>query len=400
LLNAKLPELCGHGALTPTSVLRQLIRYVVAPTDEERTVTANAIKRSLKHTLSGDADGKLYHHFLFLTDFWLRTGAIALTDDPTWPGIRPTAMASFGSHLHFLPDILCFTDAMCRGAERSYFMDVAHELYKEGDKLDDTTMESQYEEKDLRKMLGIVSMFLCRRTLPANTNTKAARESTHGQCIVELDLDEAALATMGEFNELTLKSFSGYANRFNHLVGDAEATDGVSNHLPGSVRPELVPLVGGGAAAAPGAAARKAVMDQMLLTTSTRSSFLTMCGRSDTFDSLGDLLQSTNDGVGFERCAVPTTVLPTDRLSAYLVDFFRGCTKEDMARVHGLKEATQYDTFYTFNHALRVVHRALQRYAEDGDHPIGDPLYKLAVVFERLADKFNAKFKERFSRRN
>lgn len=135
----------------------------------------------------------------------------------------------------------------------------------------------------------------------------------------------------------------------------------------------------------------------MAVHTVTRTPFLAMCGRSDTFATVDDLLASTDGGIGFDRCEIPTCLIPGERISAYLVDFFRVSNpgvRTMLDEVHGIKYSQQYDIFYHCNHAIRVIHRALQRRVEG--LPTDDPRYKLGVVFMRMADEFNSAFKEVF----
>ena len=492
LLMQKLPDLAGHGALTPVFVLRQYLRYLKADA-AERPAIARAIVRSLKNTLTQGYGKKLQAHFLMLMDFWVRTDALELhTDRPSpaqhgdrgearclgcerlsaaaaaangggaaavsatsvraalrnfeqfhgrapgtatvdeveassagvagwaaWKaegaattasascetcrpdnhtGFQATAKCAFLAHLNYLePQIVCFTDAVYRS---DLFLDLAAECIIPGDTFDNDENTDKYEKSRLSKMLELLSIFLFRRPLSPGLDSDAAREATKGACIVELNLDTAdnarARAAMADYNACVVDSFASFAQAYNvrARVSGAEDEHDASS-LPGGV---AAPASHGAPAPAPAAApVVPPLLGRMSLRTVTRTPFLAMCGRSDRFATVDDLLASTDGAVGFDRCEIPTCLIPGERISAYLVDFFRVSNpgvRKMLDEVHGIKYSQQYDIFYHCNHAIRVIHRALERRVQG--LPTDDPRYKLAVVFSRMADEFNGAFKEVF----
>jgi hypothetical protein len=243
------------------------------------------------------------------------------------------------------------------------------------------------------EVLTIIShLLLPRRLPPRSLHDIEVPQSTEGCMVVLPPLTNAELREhVAAYNRQVIHTFTDYVRvQVTNLVGHDPVGAGWL-HLPGATAkmPDKGEL--------PSKCELGKRLAMLRLHTEVCSPFLAVSGGGDRFPDAEALTNDVPHGVFVDRDLIPTSAIAggDERLSAYIIDFFKTGNKEWLYKYHGLKRTVQHETMRNVSHILRVVTEALKRrIAPDRSDPTLTHVY---MAFNSTARAFHTVYTHRFA---
>ncbi|KAF2235909.1 P-loop containing nucleoside triphosphate hydrolase protein [Viridothelium virens] len=341
LVSSRLPELNGHFPITTTLVLR-LFSLLHESKNSPFAVRAINSLLSQPRLYMGSSERKteVLHHLRFSIEYLRRQHLLDSTG-------APLNFAGCLAHLYYTENSSFAFHALLKGG---YFHELCRNIRKNPPAILETLMLI---------MSHIFGRHECRRADKDFIEDIVKRSSS----VVFLPkLPEQAVKILRAHNQETLDIFSTYVKTY------------VDQHMkePETCLPLTKVKIGGD----------MATMQEsslpVLPPTKVRSAFVALSGHDDHFRSISDLCRTARDGVFLEEAVIPhVDIYPEETdtpLNAYLYDFFRNGSVQDLARANGIRKGDVWFALNDFSLVLATIVTSLQNFMKLTDNSDMDML--------------------------
>ncbi|KAF2753311.1 P-loop containing nucleoside triphosphate hydrolase protein [Pseudovirgaria hyperparasitica] len=329
LLSSRLPDLNGHFPITTTLVLRLFSLLHNSGDSRFAQDTINSILSQPRIYLGGnEARHTVLHHLRFSIEYLRRNFLL----DKSGQAIN---FAGTASNLYFTENSAFAFHALLKAG---YF----HSVCKDFPKNSDTIM--------LQLML-VLSHLFGRHHLPAS-RVESIRESVKGSSasiVILPNLDEVAAKHLQDHNKQTLAIYKAYVQTYvnQHLI-----------NTPDNALPLTGMKFGGNVSASERGSGHSA-----LPPVSSSSPFVALSGFSETdVKSIPDLCSTVRSGVFLEQAVIPYITVNDGHLNAYLYDFFKHGSTEDLERANGVRKSEVWFLLKDFSLILATIVTSFQNY--------------------------------------
>lgn len=319
LISSRLPDLNGHFPITTALVLRLATLLHGSNNSEFAIRTINSILSQPRLYLgSPKSRMAVLHHCRFSIEYLRRQSLLGVDG-------APLNFAACVSHLYYTENSAWAFHALLSSG---YFHDLCENM---------DSMPDQVRPTLMLVLSHIFGRHACKRADEEFVNEVVKRSSS----IVFLPpLPEKASLTLQSHNEETLATFCTYVKTF------------ADQHLED--RDDILPLslMQIGQSSEQYDLKPQGHCQHRFL----RSSFVSLSGHSDEFDSISDLCDTVRSGIFLEEAAIPYLPIhpeSTVPLNAYLYDFYKHGDLKALEKANGIRKA---DIWFHLNGMLIVFY--------------------------------------------
>lgn len=321
LLGSRLPDLNGHFPMTTSLVLRLCTLLHESKNSVYARRAVNSLLSQPRLYLGGDSfRDQMLHHVRFSIEYLRRQHLLG-------PNGEPINFTSCISQRYYTENSGFAFHALLKAG---YFHGLCEGI-------------RERPKKVLQELMMVMAHIFGRRPCRISDVQTIKKSSSS---IVLPELPTKAATILEDHNEETLETFTTYVKTF-----AKQHVKNVEQSLP------LTGLFFGGSEAT--------IVQALdpLPTTTAYSHFEALSGHSDTFDSIADLCASTRSDNFLGKAAIPyLDIHPTVLLNAYLYDFFRHGSVQQIETANGILRGEIWFLLNDFSSVLATLVTSLTNF--------------------------------------